>query len=158
MGEAAKSVGISDRPHRTASPNQPQSTTQETTMNTMTTSSSLRGLITAAIFGALASSFSAVSAADDSTDLPTTVVQYQDLNISNPQGAAALYGRIRTAAGKVCSIPGDTDFAAKLRVSPCVHKAIADAVTAINQPALVAVYNANNRTPLPVILAAGQVR
>lgn len=129
-------------------------------MNAMSTSIRFRGLIAAAILGALASSFSAVSVAADpgATDLRSSVVNYQDLNVLKPQGAAALYGRIRTAAESVCSVPEAADFAATLQVSPCVHKAIAQAVSAINQPTLIAVYNAKNKTPLPVIVAAGGAR
>jgi len=127
-------------------------------MNTISNSIRFRGLIAAAILGAVASSFSAVSAAADTTDLRSIVVSYKDLNISKDQGAAVLYGRIRTAAERVCSVPEDADFSAQLQVSHCVHKAIAEAVSAINQPTLIAVYNAKNKTPLPVIVAAGGVR
>jgi UrcA family protein len=132
-------------------------------MNTISTNSNsirLRGLIAAAILGALASSFSAVCAAadTDATDLRSRVVTYRDLNVSKAQGAAMLYGRIRAAAEGVCSVPEDADYSAKLRESPCIHKAIAEAVSAINQPELFAVYNANNRTPLPVVLVAKGAR
>jgi UrcA family protein len=127
-------------------------------MNTMTTSASLRALIAGAIFSAFASSFATVSAAADSTDARSTVVSYADLNISSPQGAVILYSRIRKAAESVCWVSTGADYAASIGVSPCVHKAIADGVTAINQPALFAVYNAKNKTPLPVMVAAGQAR
>jgi len=40
----------------------------------------------------------------------------------------------------------------------CVHKAIMDAVITVDQPALFAEYRAKNRSPLPVMLAAGQGR
>ena len=66
-------------------------------MNRMTTSTQLRRLIATAILGALASGFAGVSAADDS-DVRSKTVKYGDLNLSNPQGAAALYGRIVQAA------------------------------------------------------------
>lgn len=126
-------------------------------MNTMSTSIRSRGLIAAAILGALASSFSAVAVAaePDVVELRSSVVNYRDLNVLKPQGAAALYGRIQTAAESVCSVPEDADFAAKLHVSLCVRNAIAQAVSAINQPTLIAVYNAKNKTPLPVIVAGG---
>lgn len=127
-------------------------------MNTITTSSPLRSLIAAAIFSALASGFSAVSAAADSSDAPQVVVKYGDLNVSNPQGAAALYGRIRRAAESVCPRFERSDLASMARMDACVHKAIADAVITVNQPALFAEYNAKNRVPLPIMLAAGQSR
>jgi UrcA family protein len=119
-------------------------------MNTIPTCTNLRGLIAAAIFSALASSFTAVAAAADSTDVRRIVVKYADLNLSNSQGAAVLYGRIRRAADSVCSLSTGSDYeATNTGVSACIHKAIADAVTAVNQPALFAVYNTKNRSPSP---------
>src|SRR5262249_40681513 len=77
------------------------STIQEMTMNASTFSIGLRGLIATAIFGALASSFSAVSAADAGSAGVT--VKYADLNIASPSGALVLYERIRAAAQSACS-------------------------------------------------------
>jgi UrcA family protein len=118
-------------------------------MSTIKTSSPLRSLIAAAIFSALAPGFAAVSAAADSTDAPQVVVKYGDLNVSNPQGAAALYARIRKAAESVCPRFERSDLGSMVRIDNCVHKAIADAVTMVNQPALFAQYNARNGSPLP---------
>jgi UrcA family protein len=163
MGEAVKSVAL-EQPVATQSLTESaQTAVKETTMNNISTNSNsirLRGLIAATVLAALASSFSAVCAAADAdaTDLRSHVVTYRDLNVSKAQGAAVLYGRIRAAAESVCSVPEDADFSAKLRESPCIHKAIAEAVSAINQPELFAVYNANNRTPLPVLLVAKGAR
>jgi UrcA family protein len=113
-------------------------------MNPSITSTGLRGLIATAIFGVLASSLSVVSAADPSAASRT--VKFADLDTSNPSGAHVLYRRIRAAAQVVCSyyfFATDTDRAR------CVRDATAHAVTEINQPALSAVYNANNKTSLP---------
>jgi UrcA family protein len=65
-------------------------------MNTSTASTGLRGLTASAIFGALAVSFSAVSAADPSS--VSVSVKFADLNIAKPSGALVLYNRIRAAA------------------------------------------------------------
>ncbi|MGH9645092.1 MAG: UrcA family protein [Terriglobales bacterium] len=118
------------------------STIQETIMNTLTTRSSLHGLIAVAIFGVLASSFSAVSTADPST--VSVNVKFADLNLSSASGARVLYDRIRRAAQGGCSyylFETDADEAR------CVHDAIANAVTKVNHPALFAVYDAKNKTP-----------
>src|ERR1019366_9219136 len=64
--------------------------TQETTMNTLITSTNLSGLISTAIFGVLTLSWGAMSIAADESDAPQAVVKFGDLNLSNPQGAAAL--------------------------------------------------------------------
>ena len=118
-------------------------------MNTSTASPRLRGFVGAAIVGALASSYSAVSVADPGSASRT--VKFADLDISNPSGAHALYTRILAAAQVVCSYYWFHTDAAEAR---CVHDAIANAVTKINQPALSAVYNAKNKTPAPNTLVS----
>jgi len=128
-------------------------------MNTITTPTHLRRMIATAIFSVLASSLAAVCTAADGTDAPQTLVKYADLNVSSPQGAASLYARIRMAADKVCRPLDNNDPASKMRMYSCIRKAIADAVTKVNQPALFAVYNAkNNKKSQPTILVAGQTR
>lgn len=120
-------------------------------MNTLTTSTGLPGLIAAAIFGALTSSFSAVCAADPGTEPVSVTVKFADLNVSKPPGPAVLYARIKAAAESACSFYWFKSDADQER---CVHGAIANAVTKVNQPALFAVYNAKNKTPLPTPLVS----
>jgi UrcA family protein len=127
-------------------------------MNTMTTSTSLRGFIASAIFGVLATSFATVSTAAEGTEFLQTTVKYGDLNVSTPQGAAALYSRIRVAADGVCWPLDHGDLSSKMKLAACVHKAIADAVTTVDQPALSAVYNAKNSPSLPIMIAAEHSR
>jgi UrcA family protein len=119
-------------------------------MNTMTTSTHLRRLIATAILGALASAFAGVAAADSIVTRSVTV-QYGDLNLANPQGAATLYHRIVQAARQVCELPDDAGaFSA---ANACKAKAITDAVAKVGRPELIAVYNANNRRPFPITVA-----
>ena len=125
-------------------------------MNRMTTSTQLRRLIATAILGALASGFAGVSAADDS-GVRSKTVKYGDLNLSNPQGAAALYGRIVQAAYAVCDT-ADIGLWSRTAVHDCISKAVADAVTKVGEPRLIAVYNAKNSRPLPITLATAQTR
>jgi UrcA family protein len=116
-------------------------------MKTLTPSTALRGLVAAAILGALASSFSAVSAADPS--FASINVKYSDLNIASPSGARVLYERIREAAQSACNyfwFKSDADEAR------CLQNTIANAVTKVNQPALTAVYNAKFKTSAPTPL------
>ena len=120
---------------------QAQANHEETIMSPLTISTRLRSLIATAIFTVLAPSLSGVSAADASTSGRT--VKFADVNISTPSGAHVLYRRIRAAAQVVCS---NYFFATDTDRARCVRDAIADAVTKINQPALSAVYNANNGT------------
>lgn len=118
-------------------------------MSTSIASTGLRGLIATAILGALASTFSAVSAADPSS--ASVNVKFADLNISSPSGALVLYNRIRAAAGGACSYYWFETDADEAR---CVHDAIANAVTNINQAALSAVYNAKYKTSVPSTLVS----
>jgi UrcA family protein len=120
-------------------------------MNTLTNSTGLRGLIAAAIFGALAASFSAVSAADANSKPVSVNVKSADLNLSSPAGARLLYDRIRAAAESACSYYWFERDADQIR---CIHDAIANAVTKVNRPTLFAVYNAKNKTPLPTALVS----
>jgi UrcA family protein len=78
-------------------------------------------------------------------------VKFTDLKISNPSGALVLYERIRAAAQGACSYYWFKTDADEAR---CVHDAIANGVTKVNQPALSAVYNAKNKTPLPTALVS----
>ena len=113
-------------------------------MNTSIPFTGLRGPIAAAILGALASGFSAVSAADSSSFSVT--VKYADLDIASPSGARVLYERIRAAAQSTCSyflFKTDADEAR------CLQDTIAKAVTKVNQPALSAVFNAKYKISAP---------
>ena len=118
-------------------------------MNTAIPSTSLRGLIAVAIFGAIASSFSAVSAADSGS--VNITVKYADLNVATPSGARVLYERIQAAAKAGCRY---YLFETEEDQARCVHNAIAIAVTKVNQPALSAVFDAKFRTPARTTLVS----
>lgn len=115
-------------------------------MNTVTSSTGLRGLIAIAIFGAFACSLSPVSAADAGSKPIGVNVKFADLNISSQAGARVLYDRIQAAAKGACSYYWFKTDADEAR---CVHEAIANSVTKLDRLALFALYNAKNKTPLP---------
>ncbi len=131
-------------------------------MNTMTASTRLtrlpRRLIAAAMGIALVSSFSALSHAAVASDVPRTVVKYADLDISTPQGATALYGRIHFAAEGVCSGYFHGDLVARSGWKLCVKQAIEGAVAKVNQPALSAVYAAKYGVPQPATILTADRR
>jgi UrcA family protein len=128
------------------------------TMNTITQSIKLQRMTATVLFSALALSFAAMCPAGDSTGAIQSTVKYADLNVSSPSGAAALYARIRVAADGVCRTLDGRDLASKTLFDRCVHKAITDAVTKVDQPALYSIYNAKNSTRKPIMLASGQNR
>lgn len=113
----------------------------------------LRALVSAAIFGATALALAGVSTADPAFGVRSTTIKYGDLNLSNPEGAKALYRRIVQASHDVCDSSDDVFSEVRAAVKACRTKAIADAVTKVGHPNLIAVYNANNRTPLPIRMA-----
>jgi len=117
-------------------------------MSTPSFSTALRGLIAAAIFGALAAGLSAVSAADPASSAGITV-KYSDLNTATPAGARVLYERIRAAAQSACDYFWFKTDADEAR---CLQNTIAKAVSKVNQPALTAVYDAKFRTSAPTPL------
>jgi UrcA family protein len=121
----------------------------------MTTSLSFRGALATAIFGALTCSLATVCSAAE-TDPPQITVKFADLDVSNPQGAAALYGRIQRAARQVCPHVDARDLGSKGKMDACVNKAIADAVAKVDQPALFDAYNRHNGQPIRIVLAASR--
>lgn len=105
-------------------------------------------MLAATVFGALALSFGVVSLADNNADVPQTIVMFEDLNISSPPGAAALYSRIVSAAQQVCQ-PYDTDtdnldLESYSVHKTCVHDAILHAVNKVSGRELFLIYNAKN--------------
>jgi len=123
-------------------------------MNTIITGRRLRALIGATLACTVASVVAIRPAAADSFDAPRVTVKYADLNVSNPQAAAALYSRIRTAAKRVCSRYDGHSISAMMEKDACVDKAIVDAVTKINNSVLTAVYNAKAGKEAPAHVAS----
>jgi UrcA family protein len=111
-------------------------------MNTMTTAGRFQSLIGIALFSILSSSLPALPAATDSVGPLKVTVKFGDLDISKSQGAAVLYGRISSAAEKVCAPFEGRGLMGKRNLDACVHKAVAEAVTTVNVAALLAVYSA----------------
>jgi UrcA family protein len=101
-----------------------------------------------------------VCVASNNGDVPHATVKFDDLNLSSPDGAAALYGRIKVAAHDVCR-SFDTDNRQQfylMGVNKCIHSAVRNAVAKVNEPALSAIYNARNRDPLPTTVVTAQNR
>ena len=84
--------------------------------------------------------FAALTGGAQAGDIPQVRVKYGDLNVNDAAGAAVLYRRIRTAATQVCDLPGTRDLARLQQVDACVARAVAEAVAAVDKPALTGVY------------------
>jgi UrcA family protein len=125
-------------------------------MNSMTTIVRFRTVIATALFGAVASSLAVLPAVADNVDAIQITVNYGDLNLSNPQGAAALYSRIQAAAKDGCWSFEGPGIQATLQYNGCVDEAIVGAVTQVNNPALSAVYSAHAGKEVPPRLTSLQ--
>lgn len=115
-------------------------------MSTINPSVVLRGLMVTAICGPLVSTLSTWAAGTD-TNPVSRYVTFGDLDITSSAGAAELYARLHSAAVHACSYYWFKSDAAEAN---CIRDAIANAVIQVNQPALVAAFNARNTKPLIV--------
>lgn len=122
-------------------------------MNTMISARHLRGFLATAALAAIATGLATAAKAGDFLDVRSVTVQYGDLNLSNAKGAETLYGRIVAAAHVVCD-RGEFDLASRATARACLSNAIADAVTKIGHPELIAVYDAKTHRPLPITVAS----
>jgi UrcA family protein len=79
------------------------------------------------------------STPQSSEDVRRITVHFDDLNLEQPRGLAALYRRVRLAAEQVCGEPqrpGEAIISADWRA--CVAQAVERAVVAVDRPALTA--------------------
>lgn len=67
------------------------------------------------------------------------VVHYSDLDLSRPEGARRLYGRIQRAAHQVCEAYRSADLQGILAYRQCMQKAVADAVTKLQSAQVTAI-------------------
>jgi UrcA family protein len=77
--------------------------------------------------------------ADES--VATQRVSFKDLNLSSPEGATALYGRIKRAANEVCGHGEKFDLSQIHAVQTCIDGAVSRAVAQVNSPTLTSLYN-----------------
>jgi UrcA family protein len=92
----------------------------------------------------------------NSTDLvgPDVTLRYENLAIETEQGAAQLLKRIEGAAGRVCARLDHGTLASRRNVQTCSRQLIADAVSKVNHPMLLAAYNSKGRVAPPVASVA----
>jgi UrcA family protein len=75
----------------------------------------------------------------------SVTVSYSDLNLSNVAGAKTLYGRIRMAARKVCTVDGESPYEFQnVDKRRCIRSAIDQAIIKVGSPVLVAMHKAGN--------------
>jgi UrcA family protein len=121
---------------------------------TMTTFTQVRTAIAALLLGAVATVAALPATAEGLDEPPQFTVKFGDLNISSPQGADALYARIKSAAKAVCPRIDERDLGQKIELKACVDHAISTAVIQVNAPELSAVYTKSTGKEVPTRLAA----
>jgi UrcA family protein len=98
----------------------------------------MRNLPVLVAFAAIAACPIAATHAENADTPRSETVHFGDLDLSNQQGAIALFRRLHNAAHDVCLRPaGDPDFAVGL-YKYCVNHALREAVSAVDQPVLTA--------------------
>jgi UrcA family protein len=87
-------------------------------------------------------------------DVRRITVRFDDLNLEQPRGVAALYRRVRHAAEQVCGEPqrpGEAIISADWRA--CVAQAVERAVVAVDRPALTAYHREHTTTGHGILTA-----
>ncbi len=107
-----------------------------------------RPVLLAALAGLAFSVFTLAPASARGFDEPPSQrVSYADLNVDSEAGARVLLRRIRAAAENVCTLDTPLTSARAHRIArACVSDATRRAVTAIDRPALTAVYEGRRFT------------
>ncbi len=91
----------------------------------------------AALTVALTGNLAAATTVDDEAN--QTVVRYSDLDLSRPEDARRLYGRIRRAAHAVCEAYQSADLQRAQAYRQCMDKAVADAVAKVQSAQVAAI-------------------
>jgi UrcA family protein len=87
------------------------------------------------------------STAPAAEDVRRVTVRFGDLNLEQPRGVAALYGRLRLAAAQACGEPerpGEAFMSADWRA--CVAQAVERAVVAVDRPAVTAYHRQHTKS------------
>ena len=108
---------------------------------------------TAILFSFSLAGAASIQANADTGDVPSVTVKFADLDISRPEGAERLYGRIKTAAISVCSSFERGNLASQANFKACVSDAVARAVAKVDSPSLYAVYGAKTGARIPLHVA-----
>ncbi len=69
-------------------------------------------------------------------EIKVEVIEYQDLNLAQPDAVQILYRRIENAADRVCGRVSPRELAAFEKYRECRGRAVTDAVKQIDIPAL----------------------
>jgi UrcA family protein len=88
-----------------------------------------------------------VRAAEPEAPPPSIAVHYQDTAFNTAEGTAKVYGKLKTAARRVCGVTdgGRLTLEQGIRARKCFDTALADAVRRIDRPMLTSVHSKDAR-------------
>lgn len=96
----------------------------------------------------------AIADTDRTDDVPKIVVSLAGFELSTPQGANMVYGRIRSAAKIVCRVDQSRELAQVARASACFRRAVGDAVAQANRPLLSELHARRTGDPIEMVRSA----
>jgi UrcA family protein len=99
----------------------------------------------------------AAQAGEPDNTVAHKVVSFRDLNLNSPEGAAALYRRINSAANEVCGNPNKFDLS-QLKLQMCVKDAVSRAIAQVNNPMLTSLHQAKTGKADKKITTLAQTR
>ena len=82
------------------------------------------------------------AATPEAVELRSTVVHYEDLDLSRPEDARRLYGRIKQAARTVCDNHPLSDFKRLTEYERCLGQAVTEAVETVHSEQVTAIHRA----------------
>ena len=85
------------------------------------------------------------TAAPEADEPQSTVVHYEDLDLSRPADARRLYGRIKWAARKVCDNNPSSDIRRLKEYEKCLGQAMTEAVEKVQSEQVTAIHRAHNQ-------------
>ncbi len=98
----------------------------------------------------LLGSLNASAVAAEAGEVVQRHVNFADLDLTRNTGAAVLYTRIKSAAGRVCDRVNARALGPAQQTRRCMDQAIARAVADVNAPELTSYYRDKARQPIKV--------
>jgi UrcA family protein len=89
-------------------------------------------------------------------DAKSLTVQFADLDLSKPEGAITLFGRIKGAARSVCSSLNGRTIRQKQEYAACVDFALSNTVARVDRPVLTEYFASKSSKEKPVKVASGR--
>jgi UrcA family protein len=83
------------------------------------------------------------AATPDTAEPRSTVVHYEDLDLSRPKDARRLYRRIKQAARRVCDNNPLSDFKRLTEYEKCLGQAVTEAVEKVQSEQVTAIHRAH---------------